>query len=46
LAVVKYMSNRVMVMQDGKLVELQEADLLYNKPKRAYTRNLIEAIPQ
>ena len=46
LAVVKYMSDRVMVMQEGKLVELQEADSLYNKPKRAYTRKLIEAIPQ
>ena len=46
LAVVKYMSDRVMVMQEGKLVELQEADSLYNKPKRAYTRRLIEAIPQ
>lgn len=45
LAVVKYMSDRVMVMQEGKLVELQEADSLYNKPKRAYTRKLIEAIP-
>jgi peptide/nickel transport system ATP-binding protein len=45
LAVVKYMSDRVMVMQDGELVELQEADALYQNPKNKYTKKLIEAIP-
>ena len=45
LAVVKYMSDRVMVMKDGKLVELQEADKLYAKPQSQYTKKLIEAIP-
>lgn len=46
LAVVKYMSDRVMVMKEGTLVEVQEADLLYRSPKHAYTQKLIEAIPR
>lgn len=45
LAVVKYMSDRIMVMQNGSLVELQEADELYKNPKNAYTKKLIDAIP-
>jgi peptide/nickel transport system ATP-binding protein len=45
LAVVKYMSDRVMVMKDGQLVELQEADKLYAEPQSHYTKKLIEAIP-
>ena len=45
LAVVKYMSDRVMVMEKGHLIELQEADQLYTHPKNAYTQKLIEAIP-
>ena len=46
LSVVKYMSDRVMVMEQGKLVELQEADALYAHPKHPYTQKLIDAIPQ
>ena len=45
LAVVKYMSDRIMVMQNGSLVELQEADKLYKNPENAYTKKLIDAIP-
>jgi peptide/nickel transport system ATP-binding protein len=45
LSVVKFMSDRVMVMQAGKLVELQEADALYLNPKSPYTQKLIQAIP-
>jgi len=45
LSVVRYMSDRVMVMKDGKLVELAEADSLYTNPLHSYTRSLIEAIP-
>ena len=45
LAVVKYMSDRIMVMQEGSMVELQEADALYENPKKTYTQKLIEAIP-
>jgi peptide/nickel transport system ATP-binding protein len=45
LSVVRYMSDRVMVMKDGKIEELAEADQLYNYPQSAYTQKLIEAIP-
>ena len=45
LAVVKYMSDRIMVMQNGSLVEFQEADKLFKNPKNAYTKKLIDAIP-
>ena len=45
LAVVKYMSDRIMVMQEGRLIELQEADELYKNPKNDYTKKLIDAIP-
>ena len=45
LAVVKYMSDRVMVMEKGRLIELQEADQLYKHPEQAYTQKLIDAIP-
>ena len=44
LAVVKYMSDRIMVMQKGSLVELQEADAVYSRPKNKYTKKLISAI--
>ncbi len=46
LSVVKFMSDRIMVMQAGKLVELQEAEKLYHSPESDYTRKLIEAIPE
>lgn len=39
------MSDRIMVMQEGKLIELQEADELYKNPKNNYTKKLIDAIP-
>ncbi|MGB1404444.1 MAG: dipeptide ABC transporter ATP-binding protein [Flavobacteriaceae bacterium] len=45
LAVVKYMSDRVMVMKEGALIEAQEADLLYRTPQNSYTKKLIAAIP-
>jgi peptide/nickel transport system ATP-binding protein len=45
LSVVKYMSDRIMVMKDGKIVETGEADKIYNNPETEYTRELINAIP-
>lgn len=45
LSVVKYMSDRIMVMKDGKLVEINKADDLYKTPASDYTRKLINAIP-
>ncbi len=45
LSVVKYMSDRIMVMRDGRMVELNEADQLYASPQTEYTRQLIAALP-
>lgn len=45
LSVVKYMSDRIMVMKNGRLEEINEADELYKNPKSDYTKTLIEAIP-
>lgn len=46
LAVVKYMSDQVLVMNKGKIEEMADADELYANPKSAYTKKLIEAIPK
>jgi len=46
LNVVKYMSDRIMVMEKGVLVEEGEADALYEQPKKIYTQKLIAAIPR
>jgi peptide/nickel transport system ATP-binding protein len=45
LSVVKFMSDRIMVMNRGKIEELGPADRVYNQPQQAYTRQLIAAIP-
>lgn len=45
LNVVKYMSDRIMVMKDGKIVEVGSANEVYNFPKEKYTKQLIAAIP-
>lgn len=45
LSVVKFMADRILVMYEGKIVEEGLADDLYNNPKTAYTKKLIEAIP-
>lgn len=45
LSVVKYMSDRIMVMKDGALVEINKADDLYESPASKYTKNLIDSIP-
>ena len=46
LSVVKFISDRIIVMNQGKIVEQGAADEVYAKPKRQYTRQLIEAIPK
>jgi peptide/nickel transport system ATP-binding protein len=46
LSVVKYMSHRVIVMKNGRIQELNEADELYANPQTDYTRQLIAAIPK
>ncbi|HMK17372.1 MAG TPA: ABC transporter ATP-binding protein [Chitinophagaceae bacterium] len=45
LAVVRYISDRIMVMHKGKIVEQGNADEVYYHPKNEYTKNLIDSIP-
>jgi peptide/nickel transport system ATP-binding protein len=45
LSVVKYMSDRILVMKSGNMTELSEADKMYKNPASEYTRKLLEAIP-
>ncbi|MGV0922359.1 ABC transporter ATP-binding protein [Empedobacter tilapiae] len=46
LAVVKYMSDQLLVMQHGEMKELDDADKVYAYPTTNYTKELIEAIPK
>lgn len=45
LSVVRFMSDRVVVMYNGKPVEINEADALFEHPQNAYTQKLIDALP-
>ncbi|PVW15065.1 ABC transporter ATP-binding protein [Marixanthomonas spongiae] len=46
LAVVKYMADQLLVMNDGKIEELGDADEIYANPQKEYTKKLIDAIPK
>jgi len=46
LAVVKYISDRVMVMNEGSLVEIADSDEIYRNPREEYTRKLLSSIPK
>ena len=46
LSVVKYMSDRMVVMQAGQIEEMGDADQIYNQPGTEYTKKLINAIPE
>ena len=46
LSVVKYMSDQLVVMNQGKIEEIGDADAIYSSPKTSYTKNLIESIPK
>ena len=46
LSVVKYISDQVMVMQAGRVVETADSDTLYRNPQHPYTRSLLAAIPK
>lgn len=45
LSVVKFMSDRIIVMNKGKIEEIDTAEEIYRNPKTDYTRNLIASIP-
>lgn len=46
LSVVKFMSDRMVVMNHGKIAEIGDADDIYLNPQTQYTQNLINAIPK
>ncbi|MBI4930570.1 MAG: ABC transporter ATP-binding protein [Bacteroidetes bacterium] len=46
LSVVKFMSDRMIVMESGKIVEMGESDSIYSNPQTEYTKKLISAIPK
>jgi peptide/nickel transport system ATP-binding protein len=45
LAVIKHISDRMLVMNQGKIIEAGDPDEIYNHPKEEYTKRLIAAIP-
>ncbi len=46
LAVVKYISDEILVMSEGKVVEIANSDDLYRHPREPYTQRLIASIPK
>jgi peptide/nickel transport system ATP-binding protein len=46
LAVVKYISDQVMVMSNGEVVEVANSDDIYLNPREEYTRKLLGSIPK
>ena len=46
LSVVRYISDRIMVMNKGRIEEMGSAEQVYDHPKTAYTRSLIASIPK
>jgi peptide/nickel transport system ATP-binding protein len=45
LGVVEQVADRVIVMQDGRIIEQGDRNTIFDKPKEAYTRRLLSAIP-
>ncbi len=46
LSVVKFMSDRILVMNKGKIEEIGYAEEIYNNPQSEYTKKLINSIPK
>ena len=46
LSVVRYIADRIAVMDEGKIVEVGESDALFNSPQSEVTRTLLKAIPK
>ncbi len=45
LAVIKHVSDRIMVMHKGRMEEIGDADQVYNRPQNSYTKKLIASVP-
>ncbi len=45
LSVIRHMCDRIAVMHDGRIVELQSNEALYGAPREPYTRELLAAVP-
>lgn len=45
LGVVRYLSDRILVMKHGELVEAGSAHDIFTNPQQEYTRTLLDAIP-
>ena len=46
LAVVRYMADEVMIMNQGRAVEMADAERIYRQPQNSYTRRLLDSIPR
>lgn len=46
LSVVKHMSDRLAVMNNGKIIEIGDSEKIYNYPEQEYTKKLIDAVPK
>ena len=46
LAVVKYIADEIMVMNEGRIVEIANSDDIYRHPREAYTQRLLASIPK
>ena len=43
MSVIKYFTDRLIVLKKGEIVEFNETDLLFEKPKKSYTKALLKA---
>ncbi|MBK7744813.1 MAG: ABC transporter ATP-binding protein [Betaproteobacteria bacterium] len=46
LAVVKHIADEIMVMSEGRIVEIADSDAIYRHPREAYTQRLLASIPK
>jgi peptide/nickel transport system ATP-binding protein len=44
--VVKFISDRMIVLYNGKIEEMGDADGIYFNPQKEYTKRLINAVPK